>query len=107
MEPSNNLVPAAGPLSSVTGPTFPEILACAGQAADFAAGKFFLGKIRNALTRAAYLRAVKLYLLSQAFHDYIQHHNQDPEPFIWTAKGEDIIEKYCRVKAMLDNAQTA
>jgi transposase len=45
--------------------------------------------------------------LVQAIHDYINHHNKDPKPFIWTAKAEDIIEKYRRAKAMLDNVQTA
>ncbi|MBI4469194.1 MAG: IS630 family transposase [Acidobacteria bacterium] len=45
--------------------------------------------------------------LIQAIHDYIDHHNEDPKPFIWTAKAEDIIEKYRRAKAMLDNVQTA
>lgn len=38
---------------------------------------------------------------------YIQHHNQNPKPFVWTAKAEDIIAKYRRAKAVLDKLQTA
>jgi hypothetical protein len=37
----------------------------------------------------------------------IQHHNQNPKPFVWTAKAEDIIAKYRRAKALLDKLQTA
>lgn len=28
-----------------------------------------------------------------AIDDYIDHHNQAPKPFIWTAKASDILEK--------------
>ncbi|HEY3303006.1 MAG TPA: IS630 family transposase, partial [Candidatus Binatia bacterium] len=38
---------------------------------------------------------------------YIQHHNNNPKPFVWTAKAEDIIAKYRRAKAVLDKVQTA
>ena len=45
--------------------------------------------------------------LIQAIHDYIEHHNKDPKPFIWTAKAGDIIEKYRRAQTMLNKLQTA
>jgi transposase len=45
--------------------------------------------------------------LIRAIRDYIDHHNKDPKPFIWTAKAGDIIEKYRRAKSMLDKLQTA
>ena len=45
--------------------------------------------------------------LIAAIQAYIQHHNQNPTPFVWTAKAEDIIAKYRRVKAVLDKLQTA
>jgi transposase len=45
--------------------------------------------------------------LIAAIEDYIQHHNQNPKPFVWTAKAEDIIAKYRRAKAVLDKVQTA
>ena len=44
--------------------------------------------------------------LIAAIQAYIQHHNQNPKPFVWTAKAEDIIAKYRRAKAVLDKVQT-
>ncbi len=45
--------------------------------------------------------------LITAIEAYIQHHNSNPKPFVWTAKAEDIIAKYRRAKAVLDKVQTA
>jgi transposase len=45
--------------------------------------------------------------LIAAIQAYIQRHNQNPKPFVWTAKAEDIIAKYRRAKAVLDKVQTA
>jgi len=45
--------------------------------------------------------------LIAAIEAYIAHHNNNPKPFVWTAKAEDIIAKYRRAKAVLDKAQTA
>lgn len=45
--------------------------------------------------------------LIAAIHDYIENHNSNPKPFVWTAKAEDIIAKYRRAKAVLDKLQTA
>lgn len=45
--------------------------------------------------------------LIQAITAYIEHHNKNPQPFVWTAKADDIIEKYRRAKAVLDKLQTA
>jgi transposase len=45
--------------------------------------------------------------LIAAIQAYIQHHNQNPKPFVWTAKAETIIAKYRRAKAVLDKLQTA
>lgn len=45
--------------------------------------------------------------LIAAIQAYIQHHNQNPKPFVWTAKAEDIIAKYRRAKAVLGKLQTA
>jgi transposase len=39
--------------------------------------------------------------LIAAIQAYIQHHNQNPTPFVWTAKAEDIIAKYRRAKDCL------
>ena len=45
--------------------------------------------------------------LIAAIQGYIQHHNSNPKPFVWTAKVEDIIAKYRRAKAVLDKIPTA
>ena len=45
--------------------------------------------------------------LIAAIQAYVDYHNQNPKPFVWTAKAEDIIAKYRRAKAVLDKVQTA
>jgi hypothetical protein len=45
--------------------------------------------------------------LIAAIEAYIEHHNQNPKPFVWTAKREDIIARYRRSKAVLDKVQIA
>jgi transposase len=45
--------------------------------------------------------------LITAIEAYIHHHNSNPQPFVWTAKAEDIIAKYRRAKAVLDKVPTA
>ncbi len=37
-----------------------------------------------------------------AIGDYIDCHNQNPKPFIWTAKANDILEKVTRAQAALN-----
>jgi hypothetical protein len=37
-----------------------------------------------------------------AIGNYIDQHNQNPKPFIWTAKASDILEKVTRAQAALD-----
>lgn len=39
--------------------------------------------------------------LEQAIVQYIEHHNKDPKPFIWTASAADILAKVTRAKAAL------
>ena len=45
--------------------------------------------------------------LEEAVLDYIEIQNEDPAPFIWTAKACDILEKVKRGRARLDNLQSA
>ena len=42
-----------------------------------------------------------------AIEGYINHHNETPKPFIWTAKASDILEKVSRARKKLDKLQTA
>jgi len=41
-----------------------------------------------------------VYDLVQAIEEYIRLNNQDPKPFVWTAKVEAILEKVARCKAV-------
>jgi transposase len=45
--------------------------------------------------------------LVSAIEDYIAQHNQQPKPFIWTAKASDILEKVKRGRAALHKLQSA
>jgi transposase len=44
--------------------------------------------------------------LIAAITDYIDAHNEDPKPFIWTAKVENILAKVRRARAVLDKIQS-
>ena len=37
-----------------------------------------------------------------AIRAFIDEHNDDPRPFVWTAKAEDILDKVRRARAVLD-----
>jgi transposase len=45
--------------------------------------------------------------LIAAIEAYIQHHNEDPRPFIWTAQVQDILKKVRRARAVLDKMASA
>ena len=45
--------------------------------------------------------------LEKAILEYIEIHNENPKPFIWTAKASDILEKVKRAKSSLLNLQSA
>lgn len=45
--------------------------------------------------------------LTQRIDEYIKQHNQNPNPFIWTAKATDILEKVKRARAKLDKLHSA
>jgi transposase len=40
--------------------------------------------------------------LIAAIQAYIENHNSDPKPFVWTAKAKDILEKVGRARAVLN-----
>jgi len=44
--------------------------------------------------------------LEFAIHEYIAAHNSNPQPFVWTAKASDILEKVTRVRAKLNKLQS-
>jgi transposase len=45
--------------------------------------------------------------LVQAIRDFIDHHNANPQTFVWTKKAEDILEKVARARAALNKIPSA
>ena len=62
--------------------------------------RFFRDLTQNQLRRGVFNSVEQL---QNAIFDYIQQHNSQPKPFIWTAKATDILEKVKRGKAALLN----
>lgn len=44
--------------------------------------------------------------LEHAIQTYLDEHNQQPKPFIWTARASDILEKVKRARAALDKVRS-
>ena len=65
----------------------------------------FFRDLTNKRIRRGVFRSVKE--LTTAIEDYIAQHNQQPKPFIWTAKASDIFEKVKRGRAALHKLQSA
>ena len=59
---------------------------------------FFRDLTANQIRRGVFQ---DLEQLITAIGDYIDHHNANPKPFIWTAKASDILEKVTRARAAL------
>jgi transposase len=65
----------------------------------------FFRDITNARLRNGVFRSVPE--LIQAIDQYVAHHNQNPKPFIWTAKAKDILEKVIHANRRLISKQNA
>ena len=65
--------------------------------------RFFRDLTENRLRRGVFRSVEELIA---AIDDYIDRHNENPKPFIWTAKAADILEKVKRAHATL-NLQSA
>jgi transposase len=66
--------------------------------------RFFRDITHNRIRRGVFQ---DLEQLITAIGEYIDGHNQNPKPFIWTAKATDILEKVTRAKAVLKNRRSA
>jgi len=66
--------------------------------------RFFRDLTENRLRRGVFRSVEELI---EAIGEYIDHHNESPKPFIWTAKATDILEKVKRARAVLHNRQSA
>ena len=62
--------------------------------------RFFRDLTGQRLRRGAFRDVEELIM---AMGDYIDKHNDNPKPFVWTAKASDILEKVKRARAVLDN----
>lgn len=65
--------------------------------------RFFRDITENQLRRGVF-KSVKD--LTEAIETYIDRHNENPKPFIWTAKANDILEKVKRGREKLNKLQS-
>jgi len=65
--------------------------------------RFFRDLTQNRLRRGVFRDVEELIM---AIGDYIDRHNENPKPFIWTAKASDILEKVKRARRSLNNVQS-
>lgn len=66
--------------------------------------RFFRDLTENRLRRGVFRSVEELIA---AIDHYIDQNNENPKPFIWTAKAADILEKVKRARAALHNQQSA
>lgn len=65
--------------------------------------RFFRDLTFNRIRRGVFRDVIELV---EAIDDYIEHHNSNPKPFIWTASANDILEKVKRARKSLNNVQS-
>lgn len=65
--------------------------------------RFFRDLTDNRLRRGIFRSVEELI---EAIGQYIDHHNDHPKPFIWSAKAADILEKVKRARMALHNRQS-
>ena len=66
--------------------------------------RFFRDLTDKRIRRGVFRDAEELIM---AIGDYVDQHNSDPKPFIWTAKAADILEKVKRARKTLNNPRSA
>jgi len=66
--------------------------------------RFFRDLTQNRLRRGVFRDLEELIL---AIGDYIDLHNENPKPFIWTARASDILEKVKRARRALNKRHSA
>ena len=66
--------------------------------------RFFPDLTHNRIRRGVFK---DLEQLVTAIGDYIDDHNKNPKPFIWTAKANDILEKVTRAQTALNKRRSA
>jgi transposase len=66
--------------------------------------RFFRDLTHNRLRRGVFQDLEQLIM---AIGEYLDGHNQNPKPFIWTAKANDILEKVTRAQTALNKRRSA
>src|SRR5271168_3535449 len=66
--------------------------------------RFFRDLTQNRLRRGVFRDLEELIM---AVESYIDRHNLNPKPFIWTAKASDILEKVTRAQATINKRRSA
>jgi len=66
--------------------------------------RFFRALTQNRLRRGVFRDLEELFL---AIGSYIDRHNENPKPFIWTARASDILEEVKRARRALHKRQSA
>lgn len=65
--------------------------------------RFFRDLTENRLRRGVFRSVLELI---SALDDFVDQHNENPKPFIWTAKASDVLAKVLRAKAALHNSRS-
>jgi transcriptional regulator with XRE-family HTH domain len=66
--------------------------------------RFFRDLTVNRLQRGVFESVAEL---EAAIEEYLDVHNENPKPYIWTAEAKDILEKVKRARARLDKLRSA
>jgi hypothetical protein len=62
--------------------------------------RFFAEITRNRIRRGAFTSVSEL---KSAIMEYLENHNADPKPFVWTKSAGEILEKVARAKQVLES----
>ena len=62
--------------------------------------RFFAEITRNRIRRGVFKSVAEL---QSAIMEYLENHNADPKPFIWTKSAGEILEKVTRAKQALES----
>jgi hypothetical protein len=62
--------------------------------------RFFAEITRNRIRRGAFKSVTEL---KSAIMEYLENHNADPKPFVWTNSAGQILEKVARAKQALES----
>ena len=65
--------------------------------------RFFAEITRKRIRRGVFTSVAEL---EAAIHDYLNTHNTDPKPFVWTKSADVILARTAHARAALDAAKT-